>query len=112
MGTTADGRQMDDDERMERFFAALAERAGTPPLGPDEAGEVLKLTKVVAHRAERRYAPLTSYVLGIALGASADSADPLARAGRVHALIDTVQQVAREMGHEPGARASDEDEGG
>jgi hypothetical protein len=103
---------MNDDERMERFFAALAERAGTPPLGPDEAGEVLKLTKVVAHRTERRYAPLTSYVLGIALGASADSADPVARAGRVRALIDAVQQVAREMGDEPGEHAPDEVEDG
>jgi hypothetical protein len=87
-----------DDERLERFFAALARRTGTPALGPDEVGEVLKLTKVVAHRVERRYAPLTSYVLGLALGGSPEAANAGERARRVRAFTDAVLQAAEEVG--------------
>ena len=87
---------MDDDEALEEFFAALAERTGTPPLGPDEADQVLKLARLAAHRVERRYAPLTSYVLGIALGCSSESANALERTRRVRAFTEALRQLADE----------------
>ena len=51
---------------MERFAAAL----GVPPLSADEQERVLAWARDVAHGSERRYAPLTSFLLGLALGSS------------------------------------------
>ncbi len=62
---------------MNEFFDALAarwrkaaERRGAniaePELDPKVAAEVLELARVAAHTKERRFAPLASYMAGIA----------------------------------------------
>lgn len=84
---------MEDAHELERFFTRLAAAAGTPPLEAGEAAQVLDLTRVVAHQVERRYAPLTSYVLGLALD---PSTPPAERGARVRAVTEAVQRLARE----------------
>ncbi len=85
---------MNPDDPVDRYFAALAERTGTPPIGGEEADAVLRLAKVVAHTGERRFAPLAAYVAGLAIGSGASPADVLARTRRV----DEVTAAARELG--------------
>jgi len=62
---------------MNEFFDALAarwrkaaERRGAdiakPELDPKVAAEILELARVAAHTKERRFAPLASYMAGIA----------------------------------------------
>lgn len=41
-----------------------------PPLSQPEIDALLDLTRDVAHGTERRYAPLTSFLAGLAVGAS------------------------------------------
>ena len=84
----------EDDAALEDWFAALAERTGTPKLGADEAATVLDLTRVVAHTSERRYAPLAAYVVGIALGQSEVALDPLARDARVREVLEAARDLA------------------
>ena len=38
------------------------------PLGDEEAKVVLRLAGIAAHKSERRFAPLTCYLAGMALG--------------------------------------------
>lgn len=86
----------EDDAALEAYFAALADRVGTPPLGADEAAAVLDLTRVVAHTSERRYAPLVAYAVGLAAGQSAAPLDPLARVARVREALEAARDLARE----------------
>lgn len=55
-----------------RRLAAAAGRRGveTPPveLSSELSGELLDLTRVVAHGQERRFAPLSSYLAGVMAG--------------------------------------------
>jgi len=62
---------------MNRWFEELGERlAGAaarrgvaierPALEPEVAGELLELARVAAHTQERRFAPLASYLAGVA----------------------------------------------
>lgn len=78
------------DADLEAYFARLTTDGGTPPLTPEETDAVLDLTKVVAHTAERYYAPLAAYAAGLAIGAGTDPAE---RAERVRALIDVARKL-------------------
>jgi hypothetical protein len=78
------------DASLEAYFARLGAHGGTPALAGEEAAAVLDLTKVVAHTAERYYAPLVAYAAGLAIGAGTDPAE---RATRVRALIDVARQL-------------------
>jgi hypothetical protein len=80
-----------DKERLETFLAHLADRTGTRRLEEAEADAVLDLARIVAHQEERRFAPLTTYVAGLALGSSASERE--ARAERIRALIDIVRDL-------------------
>ncbi|MBA3373435.1 MAG: molybdopterin-guanine dinucleotide biosynthesis protein [Euzebyaceae bacterium] len=82
---------MDPENPQERFLSALAEEAGTPPVGADEAAAVLDLARVTAHLQQRRFAPLTTYALGLAIGTTDASADPLARVARIREVIAVVE---------------------
>ena len=73
------------------FFARLAERVRTPPLGEDEAELVLRLAKVVADWSERRYAPLTAYAAGLAVCAGGPD-----RVGQLRELLSAVESMADE----------------
>lgn len=79
---------MDDDARLERFFADLAEVAPTAPVTTAEASELLDLARVVAHRVERRFAPVAAYATGLAL----DRDEPAEqRAGRIRRVREAAE---------------------
>jgi Domain of unknown function (DUF6457) len=86
------GRLRGMDEELERYLAALAAEGGTPAAGPDEAAAVLDLARVVAHTAERRFAPASAYLAGLAAAAAA----PADRAATIRALRDTARALADE----------------
>lgn len=78
---------MDEDARLERFFTELAESADTAPVTAEEASELLDLARVVAHTVERKYAPLATYAVGLALD---PSSEPRERAARIRAVKQAV----------------------
>ena len=103
---------------MNEFFRALSRRwsdvAGKrganiaePELDPAVAEEILQLARVVAHSKERSYAPLASYLAGVAaerlrVAQNADSA-------RIASLIREVREgLEREM-PEPGTPSTGRD---
>ena len=71
----------------EEFFTTLAERFGTPVPDAEERRLVLDLTRVVAHSAERRFAPLTAWALALTL----DEADPAARIARLREVLAALE---------------------
>lgn len=81
---------MTDGHDLETFFARLAAQAGTAVLDAGEAAAVLDLTRVVAHEAERRYAPLTAYVLGLVLE---PGMPPAEREQRAREVTDIVRRL-------------------
>lgn len=92
---------------MNQFFEDLGRRwvlaassrhadIETPTLDSDVALELLELARVAAHTQERRFAPLASYMAGVAaerfrLASGASSAE----------LADFVREVRRELEREP-----------
>ncbi|HEY7281807.1 MAG TPA: DUF6457 domain-containing protein [Actinomycetota bacterium] len=64
---------------MDRWLDQLAEALGVDPLGPEETREILGLSRDVAHRVERRYAPLASFLLGAAAGRTGQFQDAVER---------------------------------
>lgn len=85
-----DGSEMSERSEMERFFAELAERAGTATVTAEEAGAVLELAREVAHTAQRKYAPIATYALGLAVSA----AEPAARIGVARRAIQAMHDDA------------------
>jgi hypothetical protein len=73
------------DEWLDRWAAALGER----PLDSDEIGAMLRLAREVAHGAERKLAPLSTYLAGIHVGRRlAEGADAALALGEVRAAAD------------------------
>lgn len=75
------------DGWLERYAEAL----GVPPLTEDEVGALLDLARDVAHGAERRFAPLSTFLAGVAAGAGdpADRAEAIRRAvAEAEGLVD------------------------
>lgn len=72
---------------IEQFFAELAQRTGTATVSAGEAGAVLELAREVAHNLERKYAPIATYALGLAVGA----AEPAARIEAARRVIEAVK---------------------
>ena len=50
---------------MDEWIDELAEALGLDPLSPEEAGPLLRMARDVAHRVERKGAPLASFLLGM-----------------------------------------------
>ncbi len=76
----------------DRWLDELAEALGVEPLGPEETREILGLSRDVAHRVERRYAPLASFLLGAGAERAAGAGTPPQEgfrdaAGRLRALL-------------------------
>ena len=46
----------------------LAGRLGVEPLEPDEVSRLLAASRDVAHRVERKITPLSTFLLGVAVG--------------------------------------------
>ena len=92
---------MTDDPDLSAYFAGFGERITTlarahgvkvdlPNLDSRVTAELLGLAGVVAHRAERKYAPLASFLAGFAVG-SLCSAGQLRTDGEVAAFIAQVR---------------------
>lgn len=63
------------------WLATAAARLGVEPLRDDEVTALLDLARDVAHNQERRYAPLTCFLLGLA--AAGDRAGVVAAAAEL-----------------------------
>jgi len=50
---------------MGEWIEELAAAVGQPPLSDDETTELLRATREVAHRVERRATPLAAFLLGL-----------------------------------------------
>jgi hypothetical protein len=61
---------------MNEMLSQVRELLGpeAPTVGEDEAEAVLELARVVAHASERRAAPVTAYLVGIAVAGAAPEA--------------------------------------
>lgn len=76
-------------DSLERWIAQLAAEVGVS--APADVTDLLDVTRDVAHNVARPAAPLTLYVLGLAVGAGADPADVVARTS---ALVERWQGEA------------------
>ena len=92
---------------MNEFFRSLAkrwtkaaERRGAkiegPVLDPKVAEELLELARVVAHKKERRFAPLASYTAGVAIERLREAKDMDAEA-----IAAFIREVREELEREP-----------
>jgi hypothetical protein len=59
-----------------RWSEVVETTLGVQAWDGDEAALVLDLAREVAHNTERRFAPLTAYALGLAVGAAASDGAP------------------------------------
>ena len=66
----------------------LAEALGEEPLTADETADLLDLARDVAHNTERRYAPLSTYLIGLAVGRGEDQ-----RQQRLEALVEQTRHL-------------------
>ena len=73
---------------MDDWIDGLARNLGEAPLTPAETTQLLSAAGDVAHRVERKMTPLSTFVIGCAVGRRlADGAD------RTEALSDTLRQL-------------------
>ena len=86
---------------MDEWLDGLAAELGVEPLTRQRTGEILKVSREVAHGVERMYAPLASFLLGAAVaraaaaGGAADEAFRVAVA-RLRAQIPEAPQEQAE----------------
>jgi Domain of unknown function (DUF6457) len=64
--------EMDMEAMVDRVTGLLGPDA--PSVDEDEAEAVLELARVVAHSSERRAAPVTAYLVGLAVAGAAPEA--------------------------------------
>jgi hypothetical protein len=69
-----------------------------PAWSGDEANQILDLTRDVAHGTERRYAPLTAFALGVAVGQAVAAGTPRSEALATH--VAALQQAAADAAEE------------
>jgi hypothetical protein len=73
---------------MDNWIDGLARNLGEAPLTSTEATQLLSAAGDVAHRVERKMAPVSAFVVGCAVGRRlANGAD------RTEALSDTLRQL-------------------
>jgi hypothetical protein len=71
---------------MDDALAAMADALQVAPLSADDQRLLLDCARDVAHATQRRYAPLSTFMIGLALGAARD-VDPM---GALQRAIDTL----------------------
>jgi hypothetical protein len=87
-------------ESLGRLWTKAAERRGVkieePRLDPKVADELLQLARVVSHTKERRFAPLATYIAGMAAERlqEAKPEDP-------EAIAAFIREVREELENEP-----------
>jgi len=75
---------------LDEWTATVCTALGLDPTAPDERQLVLDLARDVAHGVLRPAAPLSAYLLGLAVGRGAD---PAATAAAITALIPPPEPV-------------------
>ena len=78
---------------LDEWVEAVEAELGLGELALD-LDQQLDVARVVAHRVERRAAPITALLIGLAAGRDGGTPEDVARAGR------TVMKLAREWGRE------------
>ena len=78
----------EDGSTMDRWLAAVARELEVDPLDRDGTRMLLDVTRDVAHGVARPAAPLTSYLVGLAVGAGADPVEASARVSALAAAWD------------------------
>lgn len=73
---------------MDNWLDDLARTLGEEPLTAAETAELLDTARDVAHRVERKFTPLSTFVIGCAVGRQLD-----AGADRTHTLGEILQRV-------------------
>jgi len=53
---------------MDEWIEAFATALGEEPIEPKEMGALLRVSREVAHRVQRRHAPLSTYLIGLHVG--------------------------------------------
>ena len=53
---------------MDEWLDRLADELEEPRISGDELGALLKLAREIAHRVERRFAPVSAFLVGVAVG--------------------------------------------
>jgi uncharacterized protein DUF6457 len=81
---------------MNEWLDRLAEALEEPRISPDELGAVLKLARDVAHGVERRFAPVSTFLLGVSVGQR--TATGVAREEAVSAAVRAVRGLVPEEG--------------
>jgi hypothetical protein len=88
-------------ERLGRDWVEAAERRGviiaTPQLDSGVALELLELARVAAHTQERRFAPLTSYLAGVAAERLRAAKPGLDDAAVAEFILEVRQKLEREV---------------
>ena len=77
--------------RLARLALAQGIEIETPTIDSHAATEVLELAGTVAHRSERKFAPLASFLTGVAVG-SLRSAGQLQTDKEVAAFVEELRQ--------------------
>jgi hypothetical protein len=78
---------------MDPWLEELAAALGVEPLGREETGHLLRATREVAHRVERKDAPLAAFLLGAAAARSGE--------GRSAALAQALDRLEDILPPEP-----------
>ena len=69
---------MSTPDPLDAWIETACAELGVDP-GDEYTKTILNLTRVIAHKVDRRGAPLTSYLLGLAVGSGQPLADAAAR---------------------------------
>jgi hypothetical protein len=83
---------------MNAWIDQLAEALGVEALSERETEELLSVARDVAHRVERRITPLSTFLLGAAIGRSI--ADRPRRPDDLQSVVATVNSLLPESGPE------------
>lgn len=76
---------------MDNWIDELARALGEEPLTAAEAAELLDTARDVAHRVERKFTPLSTFIIGCALGRKLTDGAP--RTETLGALLRQVQSA-------------------
>ena len=84
---------------MDTWIDELAVALALEPLSPEEADQLLRMARDVAHRVERKGAPLASFLLGMHVARR--TADGSARASALDEVIASAEALLPLAPEEP-----------
>ena len=76
---------------MNEWLDRLADALVEPRISGQELGDVLKLARDVAHEVERRFAPVSAFLVGIAVGQRTAAGEP--REASFRAAVAAVREL-------------------